>query len=84
MRNIDRSVREIPTKVSVNVRAMQTAGFAKKVDDVNQYPAVTVRATSSGTDCFANRDLPPINRATGKLVKSDIEGVVGHEEAVYG
>jgi hypothetical protein len=29
-------------------------------------------------------DLPPINRATGKLVKSDIEGVVGHEEAVYG
>ena len=29
-------------------------------------------------------DLPPINRATRKLVKSDIEGVVGHEEAVYG
>lgn len=29
-------------------------------------------------------DLPPINRATEKLVKSDIEGVVGHEEAVYG
>jgi hypothetical protein len=29
-------------------------------------------------------DLPPINRAIGKLVKSDIEGVVGHEEAVYG
>ena len=29
-------------------------------------------------------DLPPINRATGMLVKSDTEGVVGHEEAIYG
>ena len=33
---------------------------------------------------FLGVDLPPINRATGKLVKSDIGGVVGHEEAVYG
>ena len=33
---------------------------------------------------FILSDLPPINRAIGKLVKSDIEGVVGHEEAVYG
>ena len=29
-------------------------------------------------------DLPPVNRATEMLVKSDIEGVVGHEEAIYG
>ena len=33
---------------------------------------------------FRQCDLPPINRAIGKLVKSDIKGVVGHEEAVYG
>jgi hypothetical protein len=29
-------------------------------------------------------DPPPINRATGKLVESDIEGMVRHEEAIYG
>jgi len=33
---------------------------------------------------LVDTDLPPINRAIGKLVKSDIKGVVGHEEAVYG
>ncbi|MEY3549118.1 MAG: hypothetical protein RLZZ552_1486 [Verrucomicrobiota bacterium] len=35
----------IPTKVSVSARASVTAGFTKKVDEVAQYPAVTVSAT---------------------------------------
>jgi hypothetical protein len=30
----------MPEKVSVKALASVTAGFAKEVDDVNQYPAV--------------------------------------------
>ena len=42
----------MPTKVFVRLLATATAGFAKKVEEVNQYPAVTVKATSMGTRSF--------------------------------
>ena len=38
--NAGTSIGRMPEKVSVNPRAMATAGLAKDVDDVNQYPAV--------------------------------------------
>ena len=37
--------------VSVNIRAIVTAGFAKEVDEVNQYPAVINKATPIATEC---------------------------------
>ena len=40
------SVGDIPEKVFVRVRAMVTAGFAKEVEAVNQYPAVINRPTA--------------------------------------
>ena len=42
----------MPTKVLVMLLATATAGLAKKVDEVNQYPAVTVKATNIGTLSF--------------------------------
>jgi hypothetical protein len=45
---------EMPTKVFVKLLARATAGLAKKVEEVNQYPAVTVRATSIGTLSLAS------------------------------
>ena len=44
----------IPTNVLVKLLAKATAGLAKNVEEVNQYPAVTVRATSIGTFSFAS------------------------------
>ena len=40
----------IPVKVSVNIRAIVTAGLANEVDDVNQYPAVIKSATPIATE----------------------------------
>ena len=40
----------IPVKVSVKRRAIVTAGFAKEVDEVNQYPAVINNATPIATE----------------------------------
>merc|ERR1719498_552845 len=37
--------------VEVKVRAIVTAGFAKLVEDVNQYPAVMYRPTAIGIWC---------------------------------
>jgi hypothetical protein len=39
----------IPAKVSLSERANVTAGFAKLVDDVNQYAAVIQSATATAT-----------------------------------
>ena len=47
------SLGSIPTNVFVKLLAMVTAGFAKNVDDVNQYPAVTVMPTSIAILSFA-------------------------------
>jgi hypothetical protein len=44
---------EIPVKVSVNIRAIVTAGLAKDVEDVNQYPAVMNKATPNATDSLS-------------------------------
>ncbi len=44
--------------------------------------ALTISAVTLTNPCRI--DLLPINRATGKLVKSDIQEVVGHEETVHG
>jgi hypothetical protein len=56
-RNQGKPVGAIPTKVSVMDRAILTAGLAKKVEEVNQYPAVTVSATVIATECCAYRRL---------------------------
>ena len=40
----------IPVNVSVRIRAMVTAGFAKEVEEVNQYPAVMNNATPMATE----------------------------------
>ena len=40
----------IPVNVSVNTRAIVTAGLANDVDDVNQYPAVMNNATPMATE----------------------------------
>ena len=40
----------IPAKVSVKILEMVTIGFAKEVDDVNQYPAVINNATAVATE----------------------------------
>ena len=40
----------IPVKVSVKIREMVTIGFAKDVDEVNQYPAVINKATAVATE----------------------------------
>jgi hypothetical protein len=42
-------VETIPANVSVRERANVTAGFAKLVEDVNQYAAVMQRATAAAT-----------------------------------
>jgi hypothetical protein len=39
----------IPLNVVVKPRASVTAGFAKEVEDVNQYAAVITSPTSHGT-----------------------------------
>ena len=39
---------EIPAKVSVKARAILTAGFAKLVEDVNQYAPVIYIPTIAG------------------------------------
>ena len=44
--NIGASSGRIPAKVSENDLAIVTAGFAKDVDDVNQYPAVMNNPTA--------------------------------------
>ena len=51
------SAGSIPTNVFVKLRAKVTAGLAKNVDEVNQYPAVTVRATNIGVLDFSPRSL---------------------------
>ena len=38
----------MPAKVLLNVRAIVTAGFAKMVDDVNQYAAAMYAPTANG------------------------------------
>ena len=43
------SIGRMPAKVSLNVRAIVTAGFANEVDEVNQYAAVMYEATAKGT-----------------------------------
>ena len=40
----------MPEKLSVNILARVTAGLAKLVDDVNQYPAEIYSPTSNGRD----------------------------------
>ena len=40
----------IPVKVLVKILDSVTAGFAKEVDDVNQYPAVINKATPIATE----------------------------------
>ena len=40
----------IPLKLSVNILPIVTAGFAKLVDEVNQYPAVINKATPIATE----------------------------------
>ena len=44
----------MPTNVFVRLRATVTAGFAKNVDDVNQYPATTVSETNRAIFSLAN------------------------------
>ena len=39
----------MPVKVSVNILAIVTAGFAKLVEDVNQQPAVMYNATATAS-----------------------------------
>ena len=39
----------IPVKVSLNPLAKVTAGFAKEVEDVNQYPAEIYNPTAGAT-----------------------------------
>ncbi len=43
----------IPVKVSVKILANVTAGLAKDVDEVNQYPAVINNATPIATDSLS-------------------------------
>lgn len=40
------STGRMPEKLAVKARAIVTAGLAKDVDDVNQYPAVMNRPTA--------------------------------------
>ena len=42
------SVGRMPAYVSLSERAIVTAGLAKEVDEVNQYPAVTYAARANG------------------------------------
>jgi putative transposase len=52
----------------------------RAIEDQRLLTSIRDSHTASGR-VFADlreNDLPPINRATGKLVKSDIEGVVRH------
>ena len=48
----------MPEKLSVNVRAIVTAGLAKLVEAVNQYPAVIYIATSIAT--ASGDSAPPV------------------------
>ena len=67
------SLGSMPTKVFVKPRANATAGLEKKVEDVNQYPAVTVKATSMGSRSFAWTS--PI-RMTDNSTRVDINSLI--------
>ena len=44
----------IPVNASVNALAIVTAGLAKEVDDVNQYPAEIYRPAAGATETILN------------------------------
>src|SRR5688572_24125102 len=56
MTNPGTSAGRMPAKVSVNARAIVTAGFANDVDAVNQYAAVMYAATAKGTVAARRRE----------------------------
>ena len=60
----------IPVKVSVKTRAIVTAGFAKEVDDVNQYPAVINKATPTATEFLS------FFRSVGKSLDAIIDRII--------
>src|SRR5690242_7691064 len=62
----------IPENVSLRERAIVTAGFAKDVEDVNQYADVMYAPTANGAISERNREQPQIthikpNVATNSL-----------------
>lgn len=50
----------MPENVSLSDRAIVTAGFAKEVEDVNQYAAVMYAPTANATAFEGNREHPQI------------------------
>ena len=50
----------MPVNVSVKILAKVTAGFAKEVDDVNQYPAEIYNPTEGATKSLFNLKVPRI------------------------
>src|SRR5262249_42143554 len=60
----------IPAKVSVAARARVTAGFAKLVEDVNQYAAAMYAPTANGTALERRRAHPQITDRRPKVATS--------------
>ena len=50
----------MPVNVSVKILAIVTAGFAKEVEDVNQYPAEIYNPTEGATKSLFNLKVPRI------------------------
>ena len=59
----------IPVKVSVKIRAIVTAGFAKDVEEVNQYPAVIKNATPIAMEFSSLRRIKRIVKTSPQVAK---------------
>ena len=67
-RNMGTERGAMPAKVSLIVRASVTAGFAKLVEDVNQYAAVMYAPTANGaTDARPERTTPNTTSSSPKV-----------------
>ena len=61
---------EIPAKVSLKDRAILTAGFAKLVEDVNQYAPVIYIPTIAGITLGEWKRLPNITNIKPNVAKT--------------
>jgi len=72
MMNEGTSTGRIPANVSDAARASVTAGFAKDVEDVNQYAAVMYAPTAKGTALGRRRTHPQITARSPKVATNSL------------
>src|SRR5205085_5322455 len=71
--NAGASAGRMPANVSLAERASVTAGFAKHVDAVNQYPATMYAPTANGTEPGLRREHPQMTARRPNVATSSLK-----------